>query len=205
MFIVCEWRKVENRLGLSFFRGRVFSRGSLCKLNFLTRERDKGRSLPQAPSPAVAGCHPRHFDIDEGNLREHCWRGRLMRRVRARAPRGSRGPLYPRPDISYTTLSLSHSLPSTHPPSSLFLCRSYWFCLQHDELHFDTQRPCERLSCETAASFDVLLRAWNWRLASLPRYRDQMTPMGDTSLTSYDEEIDDAGISSFFLMEWNDV
>lgn len=77
-----------------FFRGRVLARG-LYVNSIFQRVRDKGRSLPQAPPPAIAGCHPRHFDIDEGNLREHCWRRRLMRRVRARAPRGSRGPVAP--------------------------------------------------------------------------------------------------------------
>jgi len=119
MFIICEWREEEKRL--TFFllsRTDLFARRSLCKLNFLTRARDKGRSPPQAPSPAGAGCHPRHFDIDEGNLREHCWRRRLMRRVRARAPKGSRGPLYPRPSWHFLcSLSLSVSC-------SLFLSSS---------------------------------------------------------------------------------
>lgn len=116
---VHRMRMTGRRKEIGFFllsRTGLLSRESLCKLNFLTRARDKGRSLPQAPSPADAGCHPRHFDIDEGNLREHCWRRRLMRRVRARAPGGSRGPLYPRPPPVLTfpipfplSLSLSSS------------------------------------------------------------------------------------------------
>lgn len=179
----CASDSREERASLLLSRLDPRDRGPSVNSIF-QRVRDKGRSLPQAPPPAVAGCHPRHFDIDEGNLREHCWRRRLMRRVRARAPRGSWGPVAP-------------IAPPPPTVSSTFFFSLYSSaCSMMNCISTPYERPCERLSCETAPSFDVLLP--RVKLPTLPRYRDQMTPMSYTSLSfSLYEKIDDASISIF--------
>lgn len=178
MFIMCKWQsstwRGRRRERSFFFREWVLARERGLSVNSIfQRVRDKGRSLPQAPPPAVAGCHPRHFDIDEGNLREHCWRRRLMRRVRARAPRlpgPSRThratPRLPTHRFLYYSFSMSIVLPA-----------AWWIAFRHPT------RPCERLSCETAPSFDVLLP--RVKLPTLPRYRDQMTPMSNILLSFF--------------------
>lgn len=116
------------------------------------RVRDKGRSLPQAPPPAVAGCHPRHFDIDEGNLREHCWRRRLMRRVRARAPREAPGPSRThRATTSHRFLHHSFSL-------SIALPATWWIAFRHP-----TNGPANDCPARLLRHSTYYCRAWNCR------------------------------------------
>lgn len=132
-------------------------------------------------------CHPRHFDIDEGNLREHCWRRRLMRRVRARVPiyrphGRSRFSLF-LPFPLYLLLLISRVLGTTlffcfPSPVPIFRCsprpafvpsplpgrslgaRNMMNCVS-------TPDRLVRLSYETAPSFDVLSRALNCHLPCL--------------------------------------
>lgn len=108
-----------------------------------------------------------------------------MRRVRAgiatvlvpfppRPPRAENPPTL----FSLLVLPRSHSFSARYIPFSLFVlpARSplpaFGFstplsaALRHDESRFDTRGRPARLSCETAPSFCVLLRAWKWRLAS---------------------------------------